>query len=62
MQQHHHEQALNNLPDEVVRLLSDEWNPSWLSLSSPYRSPQVEGTFAAFRQPNISSWIDMEEP
>ncbi|WP_027417530.1 hypothetical protein [Aneurinibacillus terranovensis] len=48
-----------DLPVEISGLI-DEHNPSWLYLSSPFRTtPDLP--FAAFRQPNISSWISMED-
>jgi hypothetical protein len=49
------------LPEEVVRLLANENNPSWMLLSSPFRW-EGEDAFASFRQPNLHYWITMEQP
>ncbi|WCK56122.1 hypothetical protein PP175_09530 [Aneurinibacillus sp. Ricciae_BoGa-3] len=54
------EHPSDELPAKIAELM-DEHNPSWLYLSSPFRTAP-ELPFAAFRQPNISSWIQMEDP
>ncbi|AMA73534.1 MULTISPECIES: hypothetical protein [Aneurinibacillus] len=61
MKQPHLARLFEQLPEEVARLLSDERNPSWMLLSSPFRHAG-EDDFASLRQPNLHSWIIMERP
>jgi hypothetical protein len=61
VKQPHLAHLVESIPEEVVRLLADERSPSWMLLSSPFRY-EGEDTFASFRQPNLHSWITMEQP
>ena len=61
-QQPHLAQWMNELPEDVRRLITEEWTPSWMMLSSPFRGGREDRSFAAFRQPNLHAWVTLEEP
>ncbi|MBO8170752.1 MAG: hypothetical protein H0Z33_02555 [Bacillaceae bacterium] len=51
---------VRDIPPHIMALMMQEHHPSWVSLTSPYRSG-MQKRECSYRHPDLSSFIHLED-